>query len=261
MVPMLSGTSNLIPQIGSQAIPPSSAYYPKRFSPPSQNDTPRSLFHEKPVKFSGAGLRFTRISDAQEMLIFVDGSCLDNGKAMPSAGCAFVFCPGPTFVGKCAFRLERRGPTGAEYKQTSNRAELRAVIAALQFRFWYGEGYARVVIATDSEYVVKGITEWVEGWAKNGWRTNQGKAVKNQDLWKQLLGEIEKYQEIARTANWLPPGGPRRLERDILFWHIPRILNAQADMLAKEAAAEPDVVEQRQTIGLPLCGPSPAAFR
>ena len=229
-------------------LPPSSAYYPTLFYPPSPSDTPHSLFHETPVRFCGAGLRFTRISDPQEMLIFVDGSCLNNGKDEPKAGCAFVLCPGPTFIGKLAFRLERKGPTGVEYKQTSNRAELRAVIAALQFRFWYGEGYARVVIATDSEYVVKGITEWVRGWVKNDWMTNQGKAVKNKDLWQQLLQEIEQYQDIARTANWLPPGGPRRLERNILFWHIPRVLNTQADMLAKEAAAEPDVEDQQKPI-------------
>ena len=187
------------------------------------------------------------------MLIFVDGSCLDNGKPTSRAGCAFVYCPGPTFVGKSAFRLEPKGPTGVEYKQTSNRAELRAVIAALQYRFWYGEGYARVVIATDSVYVVKGITEWVKGWVENGWRTNQGNAVKNKDLWQQLLEEIGRYQDIARTANWLPPGGPRRLERDILFWHIPRALNTQADMLAKEAAAREEAQEQKDVLVFSSC--------
>ena len=124
-------------------------------------DIPHSLFHETPLRFCGAGLPFARISDPREMLIFVDGACLDNGKAEARAGRSVVFCPWSTFAGKCAFRLELKGPTGVEYKQTSNHAKLRTVIAALQYRFWYGKGYTRVVIATDSEYVVKGITQWV----------------------------------------------------------------------------------------------------
>ena len=238
----------------SPTLSTSSPYYPKPFSPPSPSDTPHNLFHETRApraEFSpsATGHRFTRISNPKEMLISVDGSCLDNGQAGPRAGCAFVYSPGSLQNGTCAFRLESKGPTGTVHKQTSNRAELHAVIAALQYRFWFGEGYSRIVIATDSEYIVKGMTQWVQGWVRNGWVTNQKTAVKNRDLWELLLEEVQRYMHISQTANWLP-GSANRAEYEILFWHIPRGLNTQADGLAKEAATLEDVEEHTKRCGM-----------
>jgi ribonuclease HI len=71
---------------------------------------------------------------------------------------------------------------GAERDTTNNRMELTAAIRAL-------EALKRPVEATlytDSQYVIKGVTEWVAGWKARGWRTADKKAVKNQDLWEQL---------------------------------------------------------------------------
>ncbi|KAL9099545.1 MAG: hypothetical protein Q9187_009482, partial [Circinaria calcarea] len=145
----------------------------------------------------------------------------------PKAGCAFVFRPATAaYRGGELFRLELQGPSGDEYTQTSNRAELRAVIAALKFRAWHGEGFSRLVIATDSDYIVSGITKWVHSWARNGWRTSQGTLVKNRDLWELLIETVKD-----RGTNGL----------QVLFWLIPRELNTVADQLAKEAAAsKPD---------------------
>jgi ribonuclease HI len=74
--------------------------------------------------------RFVRRSaPTEEMLIYTDGACLNNGQADPKAGCAFVFVPktpgvgNPVTYGEYSFRLENRGPTGEEAPQTSNRAE------------------------------------------------------------------------------------------------------------------------------------------
>ena len=109
--------------------------------------------------------RFIRRNGEQnQFLIYTDGACLDNGGANPRAGCSFVYRnstenPG---IGWVCFPLEKRGPTGIPSLQTSNRAELRAVIAASRFRYWPGEGCRCLVIATDSEYVVEGITKWVK---------------------------------------------------------------------------------------------------
>ncbi|MCQ8206071.1 hypothetical protein NP569_27725, partial [Vibrio parahaemolyticus] len=74
---------------------------------------------------------------------------------------------------------------------------LRAVIAALRFRHWPGEGFKTVVIATDSDYVVEGSTQWAKTWVQNSWRTKgkrgtDGSDVKNKDLWEVLLGECER---------------------------------------------------------------------
>lgn len=65
-------------------------------------------------------------------------------------------------LGASKFRLESRGPTGEAVPQTSNRAELRAITAALGYRLWNNEGCRRLVIATDSSYTVDGSTEWIK---------------------------------------------------------------------------------------------------
>jgi ribonuclease HI len=121
----------------------------------------------------------------------------------------------------CKGRLENKGPFGDDvYTQTSSRAELRAVIAALRFRHWPGEGFHTCVFATDSEYVVEGSTTWAKTWVQNGWRTRGG-PVKNKDLWEALLGEVERYKA----------GGMA-----VQFWRIPREWNTVADAAAKDAA-------------------------
>ena len=133
-------------------------------------------------------------------------------------------------------RLEKKGPFGEESIQTSNRAELRAVIAALRFRHWPGEGFHAVVIATDSEYVVEGSTKWAKAWAQNSWRTVGGADVKNRDLWEVLLGEVERYKEEGMVVE---------------FWRIPREWNTAADAAAKKASAEVDAPNQwKELIGI-----------
>jgi len=101
--------------------------------------------------------------------IYADGACRGN--------------PGP---GGWAATLEYgehlRELSGAEAQTTNNRMELTAVIRAL-------EALKRGVSArvhTDSEYVIRGINEWLPNWKARGWRTADRKPVKNQDLWEQL---------------------------------------------------------------------------
>lgn len=157
---------------------------PNKFKPPKATDTPQLLFPQRiGVKALPPVHRFIHRNDPSQFLIYTDGACLNNGGANPKAGCAFVYrSPAPQVVGHKAFRLENEGPTGKQHPQTSNRAELRAVIAALRFRFWTGEGFNSLVIATDSEYVVEGATKWVRTWLQNGWKTRLGASVKNKDL-------------------------------------------------------------------------------
>ena len=168
------------------------------------------------------------------MLVSTDGSCLGNGRAGARAGWAFIFKPGPEGVVNGA--LEQQGPDSQWHGPTSNRAELRAVIAALEFRAWWGEGWGRIVIATDSEYVARGATEWLRSWAARGWRTVGGAPVQNRDLWERLS---ERMGTCAK-------GGC-----EVSFWRVPRAWNAEADHAAKVAAEHGGIeVEYTTMLGL-----------
>ncbi|KAJ9151752.1 hypothetical protein NKR23_g2940 [Pleurostoma richardsiae] len=155
------------------------------------------------------------------MAIFTDGACLSNGStaATPRGGCAFVFKPGP--AGTVSFALENRGPDGVDYAHTNNRAELRAVIGALSFRVWWGEGWEHLVVITDSEYVANYATGWMRTWAERGWHTAAGRPVKNRDLWEKLS---ERMGLLAQSGC------------EVSFWTVPRRFNTLADRAAKDAA-------------------------
>jgi ribonuclease HI len=78
-----------------------------------------------------------------------------------------------------------------------------------------------LVIATDSEYLVLGITQRIEKWANNRWRTGAGQAVKNKDLWMALRERMNDFAEHGL---------------EVLFWRIPREQNTQAGEAARRAA-------------------------
>jgi ribonuclease HI len=101
--------------------------------------------------------------------IYTDGACRGN--------------PGPGGWGVLLSSGEHEKElSGAEVLTTNNRMELTAVIRALEALKRPGE----VRIFTDSEYVRRGITEWVRNWKARGWKTADRKPVKNQDLWERL---------------------------------------------------------------------------
>jgi ribonuclease HI len=102
--------------------------------------------------------------------IYADGACRGN--------------PGPGGWGVLLISGEHEKELyGGERHTTNNRMELMAVISALEALKKKGTS-ARVY--TDSQYVIKGIEEWVGGWKARGWRTADKKPVKNQDLWERL---------------------------------------------------------------------------
>lgn len=127
-------------------------------------------------------------------LIYTDGACLSNGQWDARAGWAVSF--GSLYGQVLSGRLERRGPFGDVAEQTSNRAELRAAVAGLRCFQWAHDGFGAVVVASDSVYLVEGITVWARSWIRNGWRTAEGEPVKNRDLWEVLLGEVERWHEL-----------------------------------------------------------------
>ncbi len=85
---------------------------------------------------------------------------------------------------------------GGERETTNNRMELQAAIEGLRLL----ETTSEVVLVTDSQYVRKGITEWIGNWKRNGWRTAAKKPVKNADLWREL---DEQSQRHSIKWNWV----------------------------------------------------------
>ncbi|KAK1764386.1 hypothetical protein QBC33DRAFT_457248, partial [Phialemonium atrogriseum] len=99
-------------------------------------------------------------------------------------------------------------------EHTSNRAKLRAAIAALQFRAWGREGWRRVVVLTDLAYVAEGATRLLLAWAARGWRVKRGRArgpggrrIANRDLWVKLQGAVDALRgEGCEVSFWLVRG-------------------------------------------------------
>ena len=120
-------------------------------------------------------------TEGKTINIYTDGSCKGN--------------PGPGGWGAILEAGGReREMFGGEALTTNNRMELTAVIEALGAL----KRPCRVILHTDSQYVQKGITEWINGWKARGWRTAAKEPVKNVDLWKKL-------DEVVRThhIDWI----------------------------------------------------------
>ena len=196
-------------------IAPEAADAYRIFAPPYPT-SPNDLYvATKLNSYSILGYRYVCSTDSTEMLIFVDGSAFNNGSPSSRAGYGIVFAPIWSSESTFSGRLEQDGNP-----QTSNRAELRAALAALTLRSWGKEGFSSIVIACDSEYVVKGISKWIFKWRENGWKTASGHPVINQDLWNKLEAKLRDVEEQGMLVR---------------FWQIPREWN-EADKYAKIGA-------------------------
>ena len=136
--------------------------------------------------------------------LFTDGACKGN--------------PGPGGWGA----LLRKGATekelsGAETDTTNNRMEMTAAIEALSAL----KRPCTVDLYTDSKYMIDGITKWLPGWQKRGWKTADKKPVKNEDLWRRL-SELNARHRV--TWHWVKG-------------HSGHAENERVDQLASEAAA------------------------
>lgn len=109
-----------------------------------------------------------------EIIAFTDGAC--SGNPGPGGwGVLLLARDGHTVV-------KSRDLSGGEAETTNNRMELLAAINALEAL----ERPSSLTIVTDSAYVKNGVTTWIHGWKRNGWRTAAKKPVKNVDLWQRL---------------------------------------------------------------------------
>ena len=139
------------------------------------------------------------------VVIYTDGAC--SGNPGPGGWGAIL-----TWGDKC------KEISGGEATTTNNRMELMAAISALEAL----TRPSRVELHTDSVYLKDGITKWIHGWKKNGWRTADKKPVKNAELW-QRLDEAQRVHDI----DWRWVKG-----------HAGHAENERADELARLALAE-----------------------
>jgi ribonuclease HI len=139
----------------------------------------------------------------KQVEIHTDGACLGN--------------PGPGgWAALLRYGGTERELAGGEADTTNNRMELMAAIAALEAL----KSPCEVVLHTDSQYVKKGIGEWLPNWIRRGWKTAAGDPVKNRDLWERL--------SLANTRH--------QVEWKWVRGHSGNVDNERVDQLARAAA-------------------------
>ena len=114
---------------------------------------------------------------------------------------------------------------GRDNMTTNNRMELMATIKALKEIDDKYSKHKTVEINTDSQYVKKGITEWIDGWIKNNWRTSAKKDVLNKDLWQELKAEVDRLKDTGIKITFKYVAG-----------HSGVPLNERADVIATTLA-------------------------
>ena len=112
-----------------------------------------------------------------EVVIYTDGACSRN--------------PGPGGWGVILrWKDTEKEMYGGDPLTTNNRMELMAAIQALEAL----QRPTTVSLHTDSKYLLDGITKWIQGWQRNGWKTAAKKPVKNDDLWRRLLAALDGHE-------------------------------------------------------------------
>ncbi|MDA3889726.1 MAG: ribonuclease HI [Allgaiera sp.] len=144
-----------------------------------------------------------------DLITYTDGACSGN----PGPGGWGVLMQAVTD----GTVMKERELCGGEADTTNNRMELLAAINALEAL----SRASRVTIITDSAYVKNGITEWLAGWKRKGWKTSTGKPVKNVDLWQRL--------DAARTRH--------EVRWEWVKGHAGHPENERADALARQGMA------------------------
>jgi ribonuclease HI len=145
----------------------------------------------------------------KQLEIFTDGACKGN--------------PGPGGWGAVIrYGKHEKEISGGEPDTTNNRMELAAAIQALKILI----EPCHIKLHTDSKYVLDGITKWIHGWQRNGWKNASKQPVRNADLWRDLIDAAARHQ-----VEWIWVKG-----------HNGHPENERADLLASDAA---EVAAQR----------------
>lgn len=123
---------------------------------------------------------------SEQLCVFTDGACSNNGKKNARAGYAVIF----------PYLQELNYSTELKENPTNNRAEYNAVIDAIKIANMHDSTYQRkLFIYTDSDLLIKSVTIWIKNWKKNGWKTANKKDVLNKDLLL-ILDSLMQTREI-----------------------------------------------------------------
>lgn len=157
---------------------PESKVAPETLLEPMVGTIPRAQLSQSPTK---------------QLNLFVDGACSDNGKKGARAGY------GVHVYGFPAFDVSR--PLLPTEPQTNNRAELRAIQAALDLieanQILWDPAYSNYVLWSDSEYSIHCLTKWAKGWRSNGWKKKDGGLIQNLDLIKPVYEKLQKMPRVS----------------------------------------------------------------
>ncbi|PVU92785.1 hypothetical protein BB559_003609 [Furculomyces boomerangus] len=190
---------------------------------PNQNKNEHELvgFHDY---HEAKRLKLTQTDETKPLVIYTDGACRGNGRDNPRAGMGIYF--GENDIRNASERLKG--------KQTNNRAELMAIIRAIEIASEHEQrkditkAPRKIIIMTDSKYAINSMTIWVFNWMSNGWKSGAGKIIENKDL-------IERIKELMIDR-----------EGRILFQYVPAHKNIKgnemADSLAVNGSVLPEIV-------------------
>ncbi len=157
----------------------------------------------------------TRTNEKPHVIIYTDGACQGN--------------PGPGgWAALLRYNAKEKLLTGAARHTTNNRMELRAAVEALRAL----KRPCRVDFYTDSQYLRRGITQWLPKWVRSGWRTAKKRRVKNRDLWEALWQEVQRHDI---TWHWVEAHAGHRDNE--------RVDRAARQALQERAASSPPDME------------------
>ncbi|MGM0499539.1 MAG: ribonuclease HI [Bacillota bacterium] len=160
---------------------------------------------EDNIESEALPLQIKNVEEYDEFKVYTDGACIGN--------------PGPGGYAAVILNSESeklQTVSGSVEDSTNNRMELKAVIEALKIL----PKNSTIELYSDSSYVLKGLSSWIEGWKKNGWKTSSKKEVANQDLWQEL-------DDLASNFN---------LNYQKVKGHSGDFYNEEVDKLAKKEA-------------------------
>ncbi|KAG6817269.1 hypothetical protein H0H87_010930 [Tephrocybe sp. NHM501043] len=195
------------------------------------------LINNRKLEFCTSPMRHRRSHRRVHImpLVITDGACSNNGQSGARSGLGIAlgyleeFCFGipidETIDGK-APRTNQRAELlaamhGLKTLQATHNLDSEPGLTGIQLERHEGNDPRKFAIVTDSEYVVKGMTEWFPTWRRNCWRTSQGKRPGNLDLFVELDKLITAIENTGIVVG---------------FWQVPREYTAVADKLAREAS-------------------------
>jgi ribonuclease HI len=196
----------------------------------------------------------TAMPDIPLIAIYADESCLGNGRDGDNPGGA----AGVVELMKSGGALSRWDYWSSERATTNNRMALRSVIDAFTLISRKGKRF-RVSFTSDSQYLVKGMSDWVPGWMARGWR-RKGGAIENLELWQEAVEAVRPHKV---AWHWVRghAGQPQNEYADSLATRAARELTASDGLVASQFDAWLAAERERGREHLPAPFPSSANFR